>query len=283
MKNIYLDTSVFCRENFNVYSDSFTEFLELSNKLGFNIFTSEIVVNEIEGLVFENYSQLTKIQKNVYNSFNDIKDDGFDLSEQIEIVKNRANDNFLGIKETIEKFNILKLDEIYSKNVTNVFNDYFNSVGCFSDRKKNEFPDAFQFELIKNLLDKDVTYVVSNDNDFKNACKCYGYRYKSNLKEMIDDLRKINHNQSIHFNHIERFMIDFIINKERKQVYEIHSEIIFEAYSDKLRNLTKEEVISHLNELKRKGVISFYIYNSEYDYSESDELDPDKSFISIKH
>ncbi len=81
-----------------------------------------------------------------------------------EVLREKYNDS------VSEMFNRIKADRLAIDSVkpTSVFNSYSDGSGFFSgDGKKDQFPDAFIFECIKQFAsDKSPVIIVSDDKDF---------------------------------------------------------------------------------------------------------------------
>lgn len=78
--------------------------------------------------------------------------------------------------------------KIKHKHTLNVFKDYFSGKGVFANKKeRKDIPDAFIFEAIKDLKEKNLSVVVLvEDKRFANACKEAGIATYDKLKDFLE-------------------------------------------------------------------------------------------------
>ncbi|MGF1756661.1 PIN domain-containing protein [Photobacterium sagamiensis] len=273
MKNIYLDTNVFYTLDFNVYNDKFDELLALAEELGITLYTSDIVVDEIKSGLAKDWIGLSKMEAQIQKRYFDIAQDGF--KSQSPIVKERASDALEDLEDFFTKISILKRIDLKTQNLMAVFDDYFNKEGCFSSSNKpKEFPDAFQFELIKDHLEPNDTCIVSSDGDMQSASKRYQYDYRKNLTEVLQELRKIKHNNGIYFDRNESILLFRYLQYEHLSIKELQGELELLGYPD----MTKSELVDTINALHKKGVVKFYEFTNSC-FSEKSDFNADCDYV----
>jgi predicted nucleic acid-binding protein len=273
MKNIYLDTNVFYTLDFNVYNDKFDELLELTEELGITLYTSDIVVDEIKRGLTKDWNDLSKLEAKIQERYFDIAQDGF--KNQSPIVKERASDNLEDLEDFFTKISILKRTDLNTRNLMAVFDDYFNTEGCFSSSNKpKEFPDAFQFELIKDHLDPNDTCIISSDGDMESASKRYQYDYRKKLTDVLKELRKIKHNNGKHFDRKESILLFRYLQYEHLSIKELQGEIELLGYPD----MTNSELVDTINNLHKKGVVKFYEFKNSC-FSEKSDFNADCDYV----
>lgn len=273
MKNIYLDTNVFYNQDFNVYNDKFDELLRLAKELDITLYTSDIVIKEIKSGLKKDCESLLKIESYIQKRYIDIAQDGF--KSQLPIVEERTIDAFEGLEDFFNKISILKICNLKTENLIAVFDDYFNKVGCFkSSQKPKEFPDAFQFELIKNNLNASDTCIVSSDSDMESASKLYNYDYRKNLNEVFKELRKVEHDNVIYFNRNESLILFRYLQNEYLSIKELQSEFELLSYLD----MSKDELVDTINALHMKGAVKYYEFTNNC-FSEKSDFNTECDYV----
>lgn len=170
---IYLDTSIFIKENFFA-GNKLKAFLKHSENSDIELLITDITLNEsIANLVKsarESYSALkralkeidtkSKLFKNI-DSLNYL----FQLHDTFAFEKELATLLDLFRQQIKNYFDIIDLDSEVS---LKVIADYFNQNPPFKDgKKKSEFPDAFVLNSLDAWCKKrgEKVYVVSDDDD----------------------------------------------------------------------------------------------------------------------
>ncbi|WP_131368518.1 PIN domain-containing protein [Chryseobacterium soli] len=171
MKNIILDTCVFVSENF-LHSRKINSLIKLSSNGRINLYITQITYNEIlkkfNEFSFESLTLYKKFKKDARYLRNN---DRLKILFQ-EIKKEEVFNDFKTRLDDLVKTGELKIIPYGVLDISNVFDNYFNSQPPFGiGNKKHEFPDAFTSELIEKYIDeKKLTDIVifSLDNDFSN-------------------------------------------------------------------------------------------------------------------
>lgn len=169
---IYLDSTVFFEAKFNFKNGILFELGQLAFEHDIELWCSDIVITEVlvevrkrlnlieesfkkaESLLVYSEKKLTVNKRWLNSIFDKINDKMTDYFHNEDIIQ-------------------LSVDDLDCSDVTKIFEDYANGRGCFaSEKKRHEFPDAFQLSIILNKLKTNETmYIVSNDKDMSNACK----------------------------------------------------------------------------------------------------------------
>ncbi len=189
INNVFIDTSVFIRNNFLFKrNEKLAELTNLHYEGKINVFLTEITYKEVISNITEKMQKATQklktsdciILKNFIKSYNM-------LTNCNNCVERVIKDFEQYIKQT--GIIIINID----KNLTQaVFNKYFNLEPPFSEKKKYEFPDAFTLETIENWCIKNntKTYFVSDDVDCKDfAEKSNNIKCLTSLSELINIVR----------------------------------------------------------------------------------------------
>ena len=149
----FIDTSVFIKENFTA-SRSFQQLLELAAKNEINLIITDIVYGEVLSNQAKQLEEALPIMKKTYNIRNKegrvlrCYEDLEALFVYPDLDKGKLIAQFKkAFDEKIEKAHI---DIISSKDtkVDYIFDRYFTKVPPFSEKKKDEFPDAFSLKTI---------------------------------------------------------------------------------------------------------------------------------------
>ncbi len=171
--NVFLDTQVFCKANYNFNGGSLNNLKRLCDDGTAKLFTNDIVIRETERHIKEDVIELARKAKNAIKKqgklFNALDSKEYDA---IESVLMNAPENLLSqYKKYIEDAIILSNHDL---SIEELFNSYFNETAPFEDRekKKSEFPDAVIIMSIKKYLKENPgisLHIVTEDNGWHNA------------------------------------------------------------------------------------------------------------------
>lgn len=189
INNVFIDTSVFIRNNFLFKrNEKLAELTNLHYEGKINVFLTEITYKEVISNITEKMQKATQklktsdciILKNFIKSYN-----------MLTNCNNCVEQVIKGFEQYIKQTGIIIIN--IDKNLTQaVFNKYFNLEPPFSEKKKYEFPDAFTLETIENWCIKNntKTYFVSDDVDCKDfAEKSNNIKCLTSLSELINIVR----------------------------------------------------------------------------------------------
>ena len=196
---ITLDTSILEGKNFNLENGILTK-MEQYARLGIDFVLSEIVYKEMiahmenkTGEAISNYNKIVSDYNKMVNTFRFYKLDTY-IEKKIEkiqevnisaIVKKRV-----GEYQEKTQFEVIP---ITGTDATEVFKTYFERKPPFSEKKKEEFPDAFALQSLANWAKqkKKKILVVSKDKDWEEFCQLHSeLNYEEDLATVLDNLNK---------------------------------------------------------------------------------------------
>lgn len=194
--NLFIDTSIFIQKNFDYRNSSFEKLKSIIKSDNLNLFITSITENEVKSNIKSEISKVKSYLKLFRNEGKILWNvNSFDFKTLFKI---KSLDDYE--KEIIDQFhNFLKVTnakhiKINNARVDKVFQDYFENNAPFnSGKKKNEFPDAFVIEALKEWceLKNEKIYVLSDDGDFKDSLKSSNnLLYIKSLEEYLDLFNK---------------------------------------------------------------------------------------------
>lgn len=192
---ITLDTSILKGENFNLENGLLAKFDQFSGNSNILFIMSDIVYQEM-------FFHMVDDTKEVISSYLKSLKKGlfYRIDENITSEKIKSMNNIdiehlvnLRIKEYTSKtgLQIIPADNI---NIANIISRYFNKIPPFSEKKKNEFPDAIALQSLENWAKKynKKVLVISCDKDWQKYCEqskelCYVKTIKDALSLLYKD------------------------------------------------------------------------------------------------
>lgn len=230
----FIDTSAFIKENFTV-SRSFQQLLELAAKNEINLIITDIVYREVLSNQAKQLEEALLTMKKTYNIRNKegrvlrCYEDLEALFVYPDLDKEKLIAQFRkAFDEKIEKAHI---DIISSKDtkVDYIFDRYFAKDPPFSEKKKDEFPDAFSLKtIIEHVKSRRIKNfcVVAGDPDLLikevRIFSCF-----KEVSELINEhfRRKTKHAETL-------TLINKIYNEKIELVHPFKLEIekLFESY-----------------------------------------------------
>ena len=198
--NVTIDTNIFEANKFDFGAESTLSLLVKNVKNGkIKLVLSKIVICEVEKhiclYVDDLFSKARKLRKEYLEILpvQYLASIGMDKYIQLpdkENARKNAKDVF---NKFLKDCNVEILDTV-NVNAEEILDDYFAVRPPFenSDKKKNEFPDAFIAKEIQERFGSDnIVAIISQDNGFKNACKNNAnHMLFSSLGEFFDALNK---------------------------------------------------------------------------------------------
>lgn len=170
---ITVDTNIFEKENYNLENGILATFEQFATIDGIDFILSEIVYNEIISHMEKNtLSALSDYIKVLKNSYFYKLDDSVTL-DKIKDIKavNVQNVVKARIDEYQRKtnFELIPVDGVDAKEVVKA---YFEKKPPFSEKKKEEFPDAFALQSLANWANTDSKKIllISQDKDWLLFC-----------------------------------------------------------------------------------------------------------------
>ncbi|MDY4385042.1 PIN domain-containing protein [Pectobacterium aroidearum] len=171
----FIDTSAYEAKNFNFLEHQLKKIKSLCNEDKIRILTTNITIEEVKShlkkkatLAFE-YIKKSKSELKILRNLPDLE------SSHIFLDENSAEDIYDKLLRNFENFldgENIEIVPMEKANVDVIFDDYFSLNPPFSDKKKNEFPDAFVLSAIGSIAieRQNSIYVISQDVDMKNSC-----------------------------------------------------------------------------------------------------------------
>ncbi len=194
-QNIFLDTSIFVKENF-LEGKRIEEFLRLSKVGSIQLVLSQITVNEIKAR-FKKQAKVAIEKHNLLLNDREMSVLRNDLKERHRLVK------FPKIKIIAATFDTLldaQLAEARALIIPYptidsglVFKKYFEEIFPFNTgEKKNEFPDAFALISVEEWCSKNKTscIIFSKDKDFLKSKPARGVNIEADYEAYLDTLLK---------------------------------------------------------------------------------------------
>lgn len=172
-QNVFIDTEFFVKANLDFKSKTIESFEELCSDNEFNYITTTVVIQEVKNKIIERVKEATKEIKNfkrkaaVLKGYND---------ETIKILFKEINEKDLEEKALTSFDNFIDASNATVVNMSAVDGDeimdmFFAKKAPFSDKKPNEFRDAFSLLALQSKLnEKEKIYIVSSDQDLKAFC-----------------------------------------------------------------------------------------------------------------
>lgn len=172
---LFINTSAYLKSKLD-FSDSIYSKLKLlieENKV--YALTSSITKKElrkhIETTIREDYKKINSACEKADKLSSNVS------SKLREIINIPRLDTFLNedLKFFDQQFQFLETEELdHNKlDINIIFNDYFDGIPPFSEKKKEEFPDAVVLNTILSTVETENCHIISADSDWKNFCKLH--------------------------------------------------------------------------------------------------------------
>jgi hypothetical protein len=247
--NVYIDNSALRAINYNLSHPAIAT-LEKAVTKG-NI---EVLSNSIwEGEFIKHCELVLNIEKDAIHKISCLKEA---LQAELEIVAGKIQK--VTAQSIVESFKTKLKCKVIDTEVDwrIVFQKYFKGDSPFSAKKKDEFPDAFVTEMLKEYLDKNLV-VISGDNDFYEWAKNKkGVQVFRSIKDFVDNYIRIQNDEATKLylsrqNEVEAQVKDHFINYfSDNHYYDItsyHSEIEWASVKG-IREITGKILAVNLEE-----------------------------------
>lgn len=219
---VFLDTSIFEAENF-FQGRNLIKLCEFTKNKIVELKITDIIYEELKQRIKSN---ILKAQISTKKTFQAINGEGKILKnvEDLNVLYTLLNIDFL----EVERLLLLKLEEFLKKydfeiinsnisDINEVFIDYFNITPPFKEgSKKNEFPDAFSLNTIKQWAKKnnEKIFFLTQDSDFLKVSN-KNIDITHTISTLLDYITR--HTNEIHTtfieNKIEEYDFDYNIEK----------------------------------------------------------------------
>ncbi|KUO58454.1 hypothetical protein APF79_05990 [bacterium BRH_c32] len=220
-KNVFIDTSIYVKENFQYYSEKFDKLKSYAQEDKIKLYTHNIICNEIKSNIVEEINQainsIKKIKSEGKIFWNLPKEKIFTVFEKHDLNHYR-NMLYAQLDDFINSSKCSFIPDDYNVNI--IFEYYFNKKSPFGEgKKKSEFPDAFVLSAIENWCktNDEKIYLLSIDGDWKD--------YANNSKNMliISSIEELLQLITIHYEKLSQNAIDVFEHNINKISEEIES------------------------------------------------------------
>lgn len=195
-KAIYIDTNIFFECRFAVLDGPLKELGKLAFKHGVELWSSDIALTELQvairNRVFAIATSFAKADGVLSYSKEMLPPDKQAVDLAIQSAYAAVQSYFRA--EEVRQLSVHDLDE---SDIAAVFSDYFNCRRSFAgERKRSEFPDAFQAAMILRAVRKgEMIAVLSNDKDFVRAFDgVEEVTVRTSIQRVLSDLQEISVN-----------------------------------------------------------------------------------------
>ena len=177
---VTLDTNIFISKKFDFSEESqlglLANYVKTKN---IKVVLSNIVIKEVEKHIVEEGNnicgQLRKLRSEVLKTASEKYIEQIGLESYLEILnKEEYQEKSLNVWKSFINSLEPEILDTSKIDLDTIINDYFNGLPPFekSDKKKNEFPDAFIANQInQRFKQNEMVAIVSKDNGFKRACE----------------------------------------------------------------------------------------------------------------
>lgn len=205
--NITIDTNVFDAAKYDLSEGSTLKILaNFVKEEKIRVYLSSIVIREAEAHIRKQGSQIySEVRKSIAELRKTVDEDALEIAGLRKYTVIPVKEAIINsLIDRFERYIQLLNPEVFdasSIDVGQVLDDYFEFNAPFenSDKKRNEFPDAFIANQIRaRFLENNSVIIVSNDVGFKQACiKERDYVCYCNLGELYDDINKQDENYKV--------------------------------------------------------------------------------------
>ncbi|KNC17462.1 hypothetical protein AC790_00400 [Pantoea sp. RIT-PI-b] len=228
-RNVFIDTQCYVKAGLHFEGVAFEAFKELCEKGELALVITSIVEREVKNKIDDSIKEALQAVNVVQRKARILKSidgnpiEGFFQPIDATSVHESAKKAF---SDFLDDSNA-KIAQLEGINIDGIFNDYFDGNAPFGDgKKKNEFPDAFSLAAVRNYVQGDGVYVISEDDDLKRFCA-------SNPNcHQVDTLDKLLDIYNAHENSLSKAITSYILDNKESLNQEI--EEIFnrsEAYN----------------------------------------------------
>lgn len=191
---ITVDTSILFAENYNLEGGLLARFEQFSRIPDISFVLSDVIVREMLSHMREKTKEaLSAYSKALRNGLFYRLDDSISIAKIQKIketdIKEVVNSR-LKEYQTKTGLEIIPLGDI---DINKVINAYFGRKPPFSDKKKEEFPDALALVSLEKWAEENnkKILVISKDNDWKSYCRDNIFLYCMNsIEEALSSLYK---------------------------------------------------------------------------------------------
>ncbi len=206
-QNVFIDTEFFVTANLDFQSNTIKSFEKLCSDNELNHITTTIVIQEVKRKINDKINEALKdIKKFKHKAamLREYDDETISLffkeidEQDLKIKALTSFDNFINTSNT----EILDMSSVDGNEIIDMF---FTQKAPFSDKKPNEFRDAFSLLALKSQLEgQEKIYIISSDPDLKNFCN--ENEHFINIETLSKFLDIYNKHKDERSDFIEQFM-----------------------------------------------------------------------------
>lgn len=172
---LFIDTSAYLKSKLDFSDAIFTKLKLLIEEGKVHALTSSIVKKELREHVA---TTIKKDYKNISSACEKVDKLSSNLSPELRnFITIPSIDEFLDVdlKLLDQQLDLLESEELNHNilDIDKIFDDYFSYVPPFSEKKKDEFPDAVVLNTILSTVGKDDCHIISTDPDWKSYCELH--------------------------------------------------------------------------------------------------------------
>lgn len=219
-RNVFIDTSIIERENFQFTSSSLKSVTLLAKDNNISVYLTDITVKEIKIRITNAVMRTIEANKKFRKDARILRNL---RSHHYENLMSDLNPNLINheLQEQLNKWeNDTQIKIISTEDVStsDIFEQYFKGEPPFGKgKKKSEFPDAFVLNALRQwaITNVDSIYVISCDQDMEKFCSDNQYlHYLENLSEFLDKIFTSDYNVTV-----------FIMNMISENIVELENRI----------------------------------------------------------
>ncbi|WP_369987564.1 PIN domain-containing protein [Pseudomonas xanthosomatis] len=209
-RNVFIDTEFFVKANLDFHSRTIKAFEELCGEGELNHLTTTIVVNEVKRKIVDHIKEALKGVSNFRRKAAVLKeyDDEIIQSLFVEINEADLEAKALAAFDQFVDSSSARVVDMAGVDGNEIIRMFFEQQTPFSQKKPNEFRDAFSLLAIRSALrGQEKVYVVSGDADHKSFCEeNEQFVSAETLSGLLDIYNKHNDERS-------QFVEEFLANK----------------------------------------------------------------------
>lgn len=172
---LFIDTSAYLKSKLDFSDAIFTKLKLLIEEKKVHSLTSSIVKNELKKHI---ETTIRGDYKKINSACEKVDKLSLNLSSELrKIINIPTLDSFLDqdLERFDQQFQFLE-SEVLDHNILDinvVFDNYFEGIPPFSEKKKEEFPDAIVLNTILSTVGKNDCHIISTDPDWKAFCNLH--------------------------------------------------------------------------------------------------------------
>lgn len=234
-RNVFIDTSIFCKEGFNFAGHKLAKMCELASYGQINLLLTDISLretnNHFSGFIEEIERSHSTLKRKVaslaclpeFIGGSTVNTDDKEIAQCLQEAKNFFESFVNAIGADV--ISVSQVDSV------KVFDLYFSSQPPFgTGKKKNEFPDAFSLLSLEEWCNQqnEKVYVVSSDKDMELYCaNSNNLFYLSDLSHFLD-----------------------LVNLEDNQI----SEIVKKWFAENQDVISSKILFAYNQEIEKQGI-----------------------------